>query len=448
MKKMLRILLFVVLIFGGYACKDEAQPADPFDIPNDDRTPTAFTLEAQQGMPLIVDSSLNDAEGTVTVIVEPRESDISSLRLEDIRIPRGATANIARGDRLDLSDGDSPATFSVTSESGLKRTYTIIYKEPARSPGKSVLGFTLAGQIGDAEIIDDPDDDAKGSITLNLSTRKPDAADVEITALTVVEGATASVAVGSTLTFTGYQTSFTVTADDSSVRTFTVTYIPEPEIEDPLIGTWVMSPRFALEDWSKNAVFVEGGVSGNSIWLNLYDKGNFWEGSYDAVDKVNKYTMVFSALSETASTVSGSVTLSAPGNDFYTFKRSNGTDFSEKYQLIPTGISNWTKNKSTGLIEFFNSSNTLLGSCYLVGPETSFTTDNSPKVTMVVGKTGQVKANVTDNTQIDPDIYGFHRPFDGNGWWNGASGDYYNDISRYWDNCRRVIWLVKRQPEE
>lgn len=515
MKRLLRFLPVAVSILTCFSCVNNTeQPKDPFDVLSSDKTPTAFTLEGQQDLAIIMDDPEDDAAGTISVVIEVREVDLESLTVEDIRLPRGTVATIARGDEIDLSSGT--ATFNVTAEDGSTRVYTIEYAEPGRSAAKSALGFALEGQIGDAVITDDPDDDTKGTITVVLDVFGGDVQDVQVTALEVSPLAQASIEVGATLDFDDYEAAFTVTADDASVRTYTViyteperssekrvlsfavagqiglssitadpaddtrgtialtlpnsasgatemsvttitvsplatasvaeggtlaltgntasftvtaedasvrtytvtvTYEAPVEIDDIMEGTYIMQPRYALEDWGANAVMVAGGPDDpNAIWLNMYDKNWAWQDGGDsgsnAVQKINSYTIEVVALSEMATTVSGTITLSAPGNNFFNFIWGDGTDFSSKYQLIPNGISSWTRDKSTNEIEFFDGDNNSLGKTFFVLPGTEFTAQSSSLVTVTVGKSGRATASaMPDTSETDPNGYAFHREF-------------------------------------
>ena len=490
MKKLLKFLPIVAMICVGIACvTSDNQPPDPFDVLNDSCTPTAFTLEGQQGDAVIMDDAEDENIGTITVTVENRVVDITSLGLENIRLPRGATATAVRGDRFDLLDS---ATLTVTSESGKTRVYSIIFQEPYRSPDKSVLSFEIDRQLPanglayfgiSVGVEDDPNDDSKGTITLYLNTKQPNAANLELFNISVSDKASASIEVGDKLTFTNYSTTFTVTADDRSTRDYTVTYIPIT-IADDMSGTYLMRPRLGLAEYGEgpNAVFMTGGSNNSTSVWNLNDKSWAWEGGTPQIQLVNSYKITFAAMEETATTYRGIATLTAPNNAFFAFQSVAGSgslDCTPRYQLIPKGISIYTRNKTTTtvsyqtsnsgaaadntghtghLVSFTNLSNQSFGTaitstCYWVQPSGTFTNNHSTsgsRVTLTVGKSGQIRTGTayTDNTAIDPNGYAFHYPHQtGTSYTNVTNPSNAADMAYYWYNLRRVIWMVAKQPD-
>ena len=451
MKRVLKFLPVVAMALACFACAtSDTQPPDPFDVLNDDCTPTTLAFEGQEGNALIVNDPEDEALGTISVVIEIREVNVLALLLENIRLPRGSTATFARGDRLNLLND----VLTVTSESGQTRVYTFIYSEPYRSPLKSILSFEIADQLG-AEITEDPNDDTRGEINI-LYLQSP--LTFDLLKLSVSAGASASVAAGSALPFIGTEASFTVTADDASVRTYTVTYSVVPSISDQVAGNYIMSPRVANdENAPANAIFNEGGISGNSTFMTLKDKDK-WKAEIDACMKVNDYTITIVATEDTGSQIRGIIKLSAPNDDFFSFIWRDDVDYSSKYELIPPGISYWSRPRSTATfgtgatnanqyITIYKDKEYTeeFTKWYYVINGTRFDSNNSPVAYLTVGLTTRVyQGNPNTTSGTDATIRAFNRP---TGWSGNATpagvGDY-DDESRYWWNCRRVLWLVKR----
>lgn len=436
MKKLLRFLPVFLLVFASVSCSDPvAQPADPFDVPNSELTPTAFTLEGQQGNPVIADSSEDPGVGTISVIIEIRQFDVASLTVENIRVPRGATASIARGDVLDLS---ADAEFTVTAEDGSERVYSVVYSEPARATANSVVTFELDGQVGKTTITDEGEEG--GTIEMVLDPDNiADLSAIEIRAISVSDLATTTTLQGSVIDLSDGQTEIIVTSDAGTDRTYTVKSILPIVATDPIGGTFKMFSREVKENWggTDNAVIVDGDKAGD--WYSISDKNWMW----GTCGRTKNYTLKILVTEEASGTVSGSAILSAPNDEWFDFvwdPNTDGTDVTAIYQIIPKGVSQFTKNSSTGEITFFVDGEEY-GKTVMHGPSdptgaspVTFTSGSGQVLTL--GKTKSLQNG--EGTDIASDVYGFLTPRD------ISNPDAVGDKSIFVDNVRGVLWMVQK----
>lgn len=390
----------------------------------DYRTPSAFRMAEQVGETIIEDDEEDDSKGVISVEFESRYVDLTAVELTELELPYGATADIEVGGRLDLSSDENPASFVVTALSGVTRTYTINYALPPASDERTPLEFKLNGQLG-VEIVDNPTDDAKGTITLTYQAGT-DLSKLLVEELELPLYATSNIEVGDELNLTGGTAELIVTSESEKIRTYTINIYEIAEVDD-LVGTYRMVRRFGQEDWEDNAVIIEGGVEDNAIWMNLYDKNWSWGGGGESnIRKVNDYKIVFELTSVDEETIGGRVTLTAGPGGYCDFTWGDGTDVSDMYQVIPKGASRWEKELSSGLIKFYNNSGEYISQCTRIESGVSLTADHVDNKVFTIGD----------------DEYAFHNEIVKDGWWNGP--DYWGDKSRYVDNCRRVMWMVKK----
>jgi hypothetical protein len=129
MRTLIKFLLVAAVCVGVFSsCKEEARNTAPLIDPwLRDRTPVTFVLEGQVGSPVIVDNWRNDEVGTVNVTLVVGGLDMSNVGVEQLVLPKDATASIENGSTLDFSSGE--ATFTVTSATNEKRVYTVTYAE-------------------------------------------------------------------------------------------------------------------------------------------------------------------------------------------------------------------------------------------------------------------------------------------------------------------------------
>jgi hypothetical protein len=432
MEKLFRFLPAIFVVFALVSCNEEGQPADPFDVPNTELTPTALTLEGQVGSPVFVDSAENPDAGTVSVVIEIREVDVHSIVVEDIRVPRAAVASIARGDILDLSAG---ASFSVTAEDGSRRTYTIIYREPERAQGNSVLSFELDGQLGKTTITDDGE--AGGLITMVLDPDEVDMSAVVVKNVSVSELASSNLQAGATVNLSSSQAEIVITSDAGIARTYVIRPILPLDSTDPVAGAFKMSSREVVENWggTDNAIIVDGGASGQ--WYTISDKNWMWS----SPDRAKNYSLKFLVTKEEAGSVSGTAVLTAPNDNWFNFiwdPNNDGTDVTDVYQIVPKGVSTFTK--TGGEITFFVEGEEY-GKTVMHGPSdptgaNPVTLISGSGQTLTIGKTKALKVGEGDT--VLPDVYGLLTPR------SISTPDAGGDKSIYVDNVRGVLWLIQK----
>jgi hypothetical protein len=436
MEKLLRFLPAFLMVFALVSCeqggKAAEQPADPFDVLNTELTPTAFTLEGQMGTPVIADSASDPKAGTVSVVIETREVDVKAVTVEDIRVPRAAVASIARGDELDLT---TDPTFTVTAEDGSSRTYTILYSEPPRAQGNSLLSFELDGQLGEATITDDGE--VGGTIDVLLDPTKSDLSALEVKKVSVSELATASVQVGATVDLSSSGAQIVVTSEAGVARTYAI------RKTQPLMTlSFVMAPRqLALSygyDYTANAVCVDGSTTG--VWRHIADKYTLWEGE----ERLNDYTLKLFITEGTLGAAKGVVVLAAKDGlwfDFVFKDPNTGTlyDLTDIYQIVPKGVSTFTM---TGTEITFFVDGLEYGKTVLYGP--SDPTGANPvtiasKISgtvLTIGKTGN--ANVgKEAAAVTAGVYGLYTER------NIHTSTATTDKGNYVDNVDAVLWLIK-----
>lgn len=288
--------------------------------------------------------------------------------------------------------------------------------------------FRLESQVGAPVIVNNWRDDQVGNITVTLVTSQLEMDKVKISELLFEEGTVGSVTTGDYLDFSSGTATMEVTSASGDKRIYTIDYL---EFYEELEGVFAMSPRKVMDDYGVDPVVLEGGVEGNAIWLNMHDKGWQWKGGGDAIDKLNDYMIEFvlESVNEESGATSGTVTITPGDGGFFEFIWSNsGEDFSNMYQLIPNGSSKWEKNGNW--INFYDESGKLLQGCEYLDAGASFTSDHETPAEFVV----------------EDGENAFHRAIEKEGWWNGD--DFYGDKSRYIDNCRRVMWIVKKVNDE
>lgn len=295
---------------------------------------------------------------------------------------------------------------------------------------RTPVSLRLENQVGVANISNNWRNDAEGDIQITLVTGALNLSKVKVEGIELKYGATASIQQGSLLDLSSGTASFVVTATNGEKRTYTVKY---DKFKEPLEGTYHMQPSKRLDQSvAANAVVAEGGVSGNAIWLTPNDKNWQWQGGSTNLGYINDdvITFLLTGVNSTTGETNGTCNHSAGADGKYTtFVWNSGTqDLSSMYLLVPNGDSKWKKS-TDGTISFYDDSDNLLGTCKFLGPKFSFTSDHSSPAV------------------LSSNDYAFHRPFNKSGWWNGSSSAYYNDISRYIDNCRRVLWMVTKDVE-
>jgi hypothetical protein len=293
---------------------------------------------------------------------------------------------------------------------------------------RTPVSLRLEKQVGDAVIINDPEDDTRGTISVTLIESGLDLENVKLEAIELQYSASASVEAGETLDLSEGALPIRITAENGEIRTYILSF---ELFNEPLAGKYRMTAAKASASGVANAVVVEGGVSGNAIWTTLGDKPWVWRDQYN-VGRVNGYVIdfVLEDVDPVSGNTSGTVTLTPGSSGYFDFTVNNTTfeEYGTLYQLIPQGASTWIKDAATGMISFYDAANNMAGECSLFG-EPGFT----------------LEADHTDKPLFRFDGYAFRKDFNKSSWWNGPSSDYYSDASRFFYNCRRILWLVTKE---
>jgi len=125
MKKLIRFCLSAGVVFALFACQAEEE-RNTVPLPDPwlkARTPASLRVQTQIGPATIVDNWRDDELGTITVTIISPMVNLAAVEIIQLLLPEGATADISEGGTLDFSTGY--AQFTVTSENGFIRTYTV-----------------------------------------------------------------------------------------------------------------------------------------------------------------------------------------------------------------------------------------------------------------------------------------------------------------------------------
>ncbi len=185
---------------------------------------TAFSF-AQDVQAAVISSEAASVNSTVSFSTANLNGLVPTIAVSDY-----ATISPASGVARDFS---SPVTYTVTAEDGTTKDWTVtVTKETVASSAKDILSFSFANQIGES-VIDPDNHTVSAQIVWDY-----DLADNITPAITVSPQATISPASGTAQNFTNPVT-YTVTAEDASTQTWTVTIITDPSVcVNPLASTF------------------------------------------------------------------------------------------------------------------------------------------------------------------------------------------------------------------
>ena len=173
---------------------------------------TAFTFAEDAEI-----ANINSDAATITSVVSYSTANLNGL-VPTITVSDGATISPESGVAQDFT---SPVTYTVTAENGTTKEWTVsVSKAATASSAKDILSFTFDGQQGEAVI------DADSHTITAYAEWDYDMSNI-IPTITVSPMATISPASGVAQDFTN-PVSYTVTAEDVSSQTWTVTVLPDP----------------------------------------------------------------------------------------------------------------------------------------------------------------------------------------------------------------------------
>ncbi len=129
-----------------------------------------------------------------------------------ITVSNSATISPLSGASVDFDSG--PVTYTVEAEDGTEQSWTVTVTE-AESSAKDITGFTLANRTGESVI-----DSTAGTVSIQVLYNS------DLTALspsiTVSDSAAISPESGEAVDFSSGSTTYTVTAEDDTTKTWTV----------------------------------------------------------------------------------------------------------------------------------------------------------------------------------------------------------------------------------
>jgi uncharacterized protein (TIGR02145 family) len=173
---------------------------------------TAFTFAEDAEI-----ANINSDAATITSVVSYSTASLDGL-VPTITVSSGASVSPESGVAQDFT---SPVTYTVTAENGgTTKEWTVsVSKAAGASSANNILSFTFDGQLGESVI------DADSHTVSAYAEWYCDISNI-IPAITVSPQATISPASGVAQDFTN-PVSYTVTAEDVSSQTWTVTVIPD-----------------------------------------------------------------------------------------------------------------------------------------------------------------------------------------------------------------------------
>lgn len=325
--------------------------------------------------------------------------------------------------------------FALLAVSGAVSCSKVVHNtEPLADPWlreRTPVNLRLESQIGAAIISNDMNDDAVGTVGVNLITTGLDLARVKVESLDFKFPdseycPTASIGPGSTLDLSNGSADFVVTAYNGETRTYTVTYTP---FSDPLEGTYSFTQIAGILDAAnapKCAFVVIGGWDGAVVGSTIMDKWWHWGSGYKPTDEDDNI-LSFSlekADPETGATFGTIVNTPGPNGLYANYMYNNETDMNGQYRLIPAGKGRWGKS-GNGSIDIY------------AYEDTEYTT---PLHQIEIREAGEYPINETRILTVSD--LAFVRSFPGP--FNNNVGDWNNDARWYIDNLRYVVWLVKK----
>ncbi|MBO7132564.1 MAG: hypothetical protein J6W06_00185, partial [Bacteroidales bacterium] len=173
---------------------------------------TAFTFAEDAEI-----ANINSDAATITSVVSYSTASLDGL-VPTITVSSGASVSPESGVAQDFT---SPVTYIVTAENSTTKEWTVsVSKAAGASSANSILSFTFDGQLGESVI------DADSHTVTAYAEWYCDISNI-IPAITVSPQATINPESGVAQDFTN-PVSYTVTAEDVSSQTWTVTVLPDP----------------------------------------------------------------------------------------------------------------------------------------------------------------------------------------------------------------------------
>jgi hypothetical protein len=208
---------------------------------------------------------------------------------------------------------------------------------------RTPITLVMEGQVGLPVIVDNWRNDALGTVNVTLVVNAVDLSKVAVEQLVLPEGATASIADGSTIDLSSGVATFTVTSATQEERVYTMTYA---EFEEPLQGTYSMEQvPGPLDASTRDVVVVVGGYEGGITVSSLRDKSWQWPGGITAqFDNIISFKLeeVDSATGHTFGTV---VNYWGADGQYANYLWQSNPDIDKNgfYQNVPKGQSRWRK---------------------------------------------------------------------------------------------------------
>ncbi len=217
----------------------------------------------------------------------------------------------------------------------------------------SIIAIEFEGQAGLTEITSQDDEEGhKGTIDFKLlSSNVPDMSKVAIKTLTLSYGATATVAKGETLDFTGEAPTIAVTSPNGDTRVYTLNMT---EFTETLIGTYKIQKHMHYGG--------TGPEYGGGALMDPQEKSWVWnqKGFGPNAEYDNYFEITFETVNAAGNSVGTCVHYAGVDGKFWNciflakFNKEGATDIDlhKYYRLLPMGTSKWERNYSDGTITF------------------------------------------------------------------------------------------------
>lgn len=214
---------------------------------------------------------------------------------------------------------------------------------------KTPVNFRVENQIGAATITSNWRDDSVGGIHVSMITGGLDMKKVKIVAIDFEFPEsefcpTASVKVGDTIDLSSGSTTFTVTAYNGEVRTYTVDY---EQFKDPLEGVYVHEKIVGILDGgsAKTSMVIHGGWTDAEVMSTDQDKSWHWGAGYQPLDEQDNQISFLLTAADSETGVTRGTIVNTPGADgnYANYVYNNSIDVNKYYRQIPVGASRWEK---------------------------------------------------------------------------------------------------------
>lgn len=297
-----------------------------------------------------------------------------------------------------------------------------------KSNERTLLSIAFDHQIGDAVIT--PVGDAEGTVEFQLAVDLIDnLSQVEITAMTISYGATATAKTGDKIDFTGDAPSITVTAESGKTRVYSLVMSPFAE---SFAGNYAINGSMILgglgdatdpEVWGWGVLLLADPAKDTWNWAKWISEGYGPAANYDNYLEV-KCTKINDDGTTEGTCINYGGADGKHWNCFYDgaqnkAKPGQDMDLRHFYRVIPIGESTWKKDYSAGTITFKDAA-------------------GNERVCAIFDQNIEICAAKEKVVEVSDLCFAFQ--VDGDTTWDSDTGAYYNEIGAlYHDYLKFVI---------